>query len=239
MPGHHIGERVLLSTYTSLVMSDRPYSSPLRDSQVQRTRDLILDALTELLSEQPSDQVSTREIAERAGVSQPTVYRHYPDRQALLEGLADRVTLRWDESTGGRRSRSLDDLAANASKISRSPKRTRSKRSRRRCSTPTRVACREQAARDRRSCVSSSPNRSPSTANESTSASPRLLRMHLFGAVVVAHARGVRDPGDGVGSGSCLGDPDPRRRDPRRQVPARLVAEVREVERHAEVVLAQ
>jgi len=95
-------------------MSDRPYSSPLRDSQVQRTRDLILDALTELLSEQPSDQVSTREIAERAGVSQPTVYRHYPDRQALLEGLADRVTLRWDESTGGRRSRSLDDLAANA-----------------------------------------------------------------------------------------------------------------------------
>ena len=95
-------------------MSDRPYSSPLRDSQVQRTRDLILDALTELLSEQPSDQVSTREIAERAGVSQPTVYRHYPDRQALLEGLADRVTLRWDASTGGRRWRSLDDLAASA-----------------------------------------------------------------------------------------------------------------------------
>ena len=95
-------------------MAERPYSSPLRDSQVQRTRDLILDALTELLSEQPSDQVSTREIAERAGVSQPTVYRHYPDRQALLEGLADRVTLRWDASTGGRRWRSLDDLAASA-----------------------------------------------------------------------------------------------------------------------------
>jgi AcrR family transcriptional regulator len=95
-------------------MTERPYSSPLRDSQVQRTRDLILDALTELLSEQPSDQVSTREIAERAGVSQPTVYRHYPDRQALLEGLADRVTLRWDASTGGRRWRSLDDLAASA-----------------------------------------------------------------------------------------------------------------------------
>ena len=95
-------------------MTERPYSSPLRDSQVQRTRDLILDALTELLSELPSDQISTREIAQRAGVSQPTVYRHYPDRQALLEGLADRVTLRWEAATGGRRARSLDDLAANA-----------------------------------------------------------------------------------------------------------------------------
>ena len=93
-------------------MSDRPYSSPLRDSQAQRTRDLILDALTELLSEHPSDQVSTREIAERAGVSQPTVYRHYPDRQALLEGLADRVAFRAEEATGGRRMESLDDLAA-------------------------------------------------------------------------------------------------------------------------------
>jgi AcrR family transcriptional regulator len=95
-------------------MTERPYSSPLRDSQVQRTRDLILDALTELLAELPSDQISTREIAQRAGVSQPTVYRHYPDRQALLEGLADRVTLRWSASTGGRRARSLDELAANA-----------------------------------------------------------------------------------------------------------------------------
>lgn len=72
-------------------MSERRYSSPLRDSQVQRTRELILAALVELLSEQPADQITTREIAERAGVSQPTVYRHFPDRQALLEGLADRI----------------------------------------------------------------------------------------------------------------------------------------------------
>lgn len=71
--------------------STRQYSSPLRERQAQRTRELILDALTELLGDHPADEVSTRQIAERAGVSQPTVYRHFPDRSALVEGLADRV----------------------------------------------------------------------------------------------------------------------------------------------------
>jgi len=72
-------------------MKERTYSSPLREAQVRRTRATILDALTQLLADQPADQISTREIAAVAGVSQPTVYRHFPDRQALLEGLADRV----------------------------------------------------------------------------------------------------------------------------------------------------
>ncbi len=69
----------------------RRYSSPLRESQANRTRELILDALTELLAVHRVDEVSTKQIAERAGVSQPTVYRHFPDRVALVEGLADRV----------------------------------------------------------------------------------------------------------------------------------------------------
>ena len=72
-------------------MKERPYSSPLREAQARQTREAILDALTQLLSEQPADQIATREIAERAGVSQPTVYRYFPDRQALLDGLADHV----------------------------------------------------------------------------------------------------------------------------------------------------
>lgn len=93
-------------------MSERRYSSPLRDSQVQRTRELILDALTRLLSEQPADQITTREIAERAGVSQPTVYRHFPDRQALLDGLADRIEGGLGAAAADEgRVVSLDDLA--------------------------------------------------------------------------------------------------------------------------------
>jgi AcrR family transcriptional regulator len=75
-------------------MTDEPartYRSPLRDEQVRRTRNLILDALVELLADRRADDITTREIADRAGVSQPTVYRHFPDRTALLEGISARI----------------------------------------------------------------------------------------------------------------------------------------------------
>jgi len=94
----------------------RAYSSALRDSQAQGTRDLILDALTELLTEQSADQIATRAIAELAGVSQPTVYRHFPDRQALLEGLSDRISAIASAASGDDRLESLDDIAAHAAR---------------------------------------------------------------------------------------------------------------------------
>lgn len=69
----------------------RIYHSPLREAQAQRTRDLVLDAFTELLADHRADDITTKQIAQQAGVSQPTVYRHFPDRAALLKGLAGRV----------------------------------------------------------------------------------------------------------------------------------------------------
>jgi AcrR family transcriptional regulator len=71
--------------------STRSYSSPLREEQARRTRDLILDAFTELLADRRADDITTKQIADRAGVSQPTVYRHFPDRSALLGGLSERI----------------------------------------------------------------------------------------------------------------------------------------------------
>jgi AcrR family transcriptional regulator len=69
----------------------RPYTSTLRDRQVAQTRDLILDAVTTLLGDRRADEVTTRDIAAEAGVAERTVYRHFPDRGALLEGLAKRL----------------------------------------------------------------------------------------------------------------------------------------------------
>ncbi len=74
--------------------SVRAYRSPLREDQARQTRERILDALTDLLSHRRADEVSTKEIASRAGVSQPTVYRHFPDRTALLEALSERLAVR-------------------------------------------------------------------------------------------------------------------------------------------------
>jgi AcrR family transcriptional regulator len=76
---------------TTKPSTTKPYSSTLRDRQVAQTRDLILDALTTLLGDRRADEVTTRDIAAAAGVSERTVYRHFPDRAALLEGLSRRV----------------------------------------------------------------------------------------------------------------------------------------------------
>ena len=90
----------------------RRYSSPLRESQTNRTRDLILDALTELLAVHRVDEVSTKQIAERAGVSLPTVYRHFSDRVALVEGLADRNDQKMVALHGLERPATIEELAS-------------------------------------------------------------------------------------------------------------------------------
>ena len=78
-------------TATTKPSTTKPYSSTLRDRQVAQTRDFILDAVTTLLGERRADEVTTRDIAAAAGVSERTVYRHFPDRTALLEGLTRRL----------------------------------------------------------------------------------------------------------------------------------------------------
>ncbi len=71
-------------------MSRRSYDSPLRERQAQQTRDVILDTLTSLLADRGVDEVTTKELARTAGVSERTVYRHFPDRTSLVEGLTER-----------------------------------------------------------------------------------------------------------------------------------------------------
>lgn len=89
----------------------RSYRSPKREEQARRNRVAVLEAFTELLAEKRADEITVREIAAAAGVSQPTVYRYFPDRIALLEGLDRRV----DElmGQGPPRPTSLDDLGRN------------------------------------------------------------------------------------------------------------------------------
>ena len=92
------------------------YRSTLRDRQVAQTRTLILDALTELLADRRADEVTTRDIAALAGVSERTVYRHFPDRDALLTGLTERMAdfdgVRPSFGEGG-----LDDLAPTSRRL--------------------------------------------------------------------------------------------------------------------------
>lgn len=88
----------------------RAYTSPLRDHRAAETRRKILDATARVIADDGVSGFSVREIASRAGVAERTVYHHYPDRQALLDGLAEWV----DELIADRGVRvhigSVDDL---------------------------------------------------------------------------------------------------------------------------------
>ena len=79
----------------------RSYNSPLRERRAAQTQELVLVALAELISERGSTEFSVSEVAERADVSLRTVYRYYPNRQALLDGLADLVDERLGELRAG------------------------------------------------------------------------------------------------------------------------------------------
>jgi AcrR family transcriptional regulator len=58
---------------------------PLLRKDAQRNHDAILGAARELFAE--SADVAMYEIARRAGVGQATLYRHFPDRRAVVLAL--------------------------------------------------------------------------------------------------------------------------------------------------------
>jgi AcrR family transcriptional regulator len=59
------------------------------DPRVLRSRRMLMDALAKLLSEKEFDDISVQEIADAATLNRATFYLHYPDKNALLQALAD------------------------------------------------------------------------------------------------------------------------------------------------------
>lgn len=57
-----------------------------RERKKAATRRTILDAAVELFLDRGFDEVSVREIADRADVSPTTVFTHFPQKEALLFG---------------------------------------------------------------------------------------------------------------------------------------------------------
>ncbi|MEV8566707.1 helix-turn-helix domain-containing protein [Streptomyces sp. NPDC051322] len=55
----------------------------LRDEYAAQTRERILAAFVECLADQPAEEVSVSAVAEQAGITDRTVYRHFPTRVDL------------------------------------------------------------------------------------------------------------------------------------------------------------
>lgn len=71
-------------------MSELTARGRKRRADAERSIALILDTAVRVLNERP--EASVGEIAAAAGVTRPTVYAHYPSREALLTAVIDRVT---------------------------------------------------------------------------------------------------------------------------------------------------
>jgi AcrR family transcriptional regulator len=78
-------------------------SVKLADRHSELTRSLIVGAAVDLLTEAPIDTLSAKAIAERAGMSERTIFRHFNVREHLLDAVAteiiDRLELPSDPAT--------------------------------------------------------------------------------------------------------------------------------------------
>jgi AcrR family transcriptional regulator len=66
-------------------------SITLRERQAELVRASALDAAITLLEQREAEDLSMMEIAEAAGISLRTLYRHFPDRAALLQAAGERL----------------------------------------------------------------------------------------------------------------------------------------------------
>jgi AcrR family transcriptional regulator len=63
-----------------------PRKTRKTDQRVRRTRDVLGDALVELIREKPFDEITVQQVLDRAGVSRSTFYTHYRDKNDLFLG---------------------------------------------------------------------------------------------------------------------------------------------------------
>jgi AcrR family transcriptional regulator len=68
----------------------RPYRMEARADAAAATGEAILDAVTELFWQQPSDQVRLDQVASRAGVTVQTVIRRFGSKDKLFAAAAER-----------------------------------------------------------------------------------------------------------------------------------------------------
>jgi len=79
------------------VKARRPYTSPLREQQATATRRAVLDAARQLFIAQGYGATTVEQIAQRAGVSKPTVFTAVGNKQTVLRAVRDAAIAGDDE----------------------------------------------------------------------------------------------------------------------------------------------
>ena len=65
----------------------KPRKTP-QQARSRQTREDILEATAHLLNRKPLDEVSTNHIAKKTGISIGTLYKYYPNKDAILADLS-------------------------------------------------------------------------------------------------------------------------------------------------------
>ena len=56
----------------------------------KETKDKLLDSTLSLIDKKPFHQISTKEIAEESGVAEVTLFRHFTNKESILDILTDK-----------------------------------------------------------------------------------------------------------------------------------------------------
>jgi AcrR family transcriptional regulator len=102
---------------SELSTSRRSYHSPARQKAAAATRDRIIDAGARLVREFTTwdwDELTFRAVAERAEVSERTVYRHFPTERHLHDAIMGRLE---DEAGIAYENVELDNFAGVAARL--------------------------------------------------------------------------------------------------------------------------
>lgn len=92
-------------------MNHLTMAEPLRDDHRRHTRERIVRAVAELVTEEHPAAVSVPAVARRAGVGVATVYRYFPNKEALLDASAV-VVSEGARAVEGQPPTTFEDLAA-------------------------------------------------------------------------------------------------------------------------------
>ncbi|PCF96765.1 nucleoid occlusion factor SlmA [Vreelandella nigrificans] len=86
----------------------------MSDDHKPHRREQILHALAIMLEEDSGKRITTAALARQVGVSEAALYRHFPSKARMFEGLIDFI----EESIFARITRILDDIPDAASRCS-------------------------------------------------------------------------------------------------------------------------
>jgi AcrR family transcriptional regulator len=69
----------------------RAYDNSLREARARETRERIVEGVVKACLEGSLDDLSVALVARRTGISAATIYRHFPNREVLLEAVDRRL----------------------------------------------------------------------------------------------------------------------------------------------------